>query len=58
MPATAHDLANKLFIVTGANTGIGKVTAKELARAGAHVLLACRSSSATWLRARARRTRS
>src|ERR1041384_3519377 len=47
MPATAHDLANKLFIVTGANTGIGKVTAKELARAGAHVLLACRSKPKT-----------
>jgi dehydrogenase/reductase SDR family protein 13 len=41
------DLANKVFIVTGANTGIGKVTAKELARAGAHVLLACRSRDKT-----------
>ncbi len=41
--STATDLANKTFIVTGANTGIGKVTAKELARAGAHLLLACRS---------------
>src|SRR5215510_1311001 len=47
MPAMAHDLANKLFIVTGANTGIGKITAKELARAGAHVLLACRSRDKT-----------
>jgi retinol dehydrogenase-12 len=43
----ATDLANKLFIVTGANTGIGKITAKELARAGAHVLLACRSKDKT-----------
>jgi NAD(P)-dependent dehydrogenase (short-subunit alcohol dehydrogenase family) len=41
------DLANKTFIVTGASTGIGKVTAKELARAGAHVILACRSKSKT-----------
>jgi dehydrogenase/reductase SDR family protein 13 len=43
----AIDLANKLFIVTGANTGIGKVTAKELARAGAQVILACRSRDKT-----------
>lgn len=41
------DLANKVFIVTGANTGIGKVTAKELARRGAHVILACRSLDKT-----------
>jgi NAD(P)-dependent dehydrogenase (short-subunit alcohol dehydrogenase family) len=43
----SNDLANKTFIVTGANTGIGKVTAKELARAGAHVILACRSETKT-----------
>jgi retinol dehydrogenase-12 len=41
------DLADQLFIVTGANTGIGKITARELARAGAHVLLACRSEAKT-----------
>src|SRR6185295_8277905 len=46
-PAMPKDLANKTFIVTGANTGIGKVTAKELARAGAHVILACRSKAKT-----------
>jgi retinol dehydrogenase 12 len=40
-------LAGKTFIVTGANTGIGKITAKELARAGAHVILACRSKDKT-----------
>jgi dehydrogenase/reductase SDR family protein 13 len=45
--AMAHDLANQTFIVTGANTGIGKVTAKELARRGAHVILACRSKDKT-----------
>lgn len=36
-------LAGKRAVVTGANTGIGKVTARELARAGATVVLACRS---------------
>lgn len=41
------DLANKTFIVTGANTGIGKITALELARRGAHVILACRSKDKT-----------
>ena len=41
------DLANKTFIITGANTGIGKITAMELARRGAHVILACRSKGKT-----------
>ena len=43
----ANDLANKTFIITGANTGIGKITASELARRGAHVILACRSKNKT-----------
>lgn len=38
-----QDLAGKNFIVTGANSGIGKVTALELARRGARVFMACRS---------------
>ncbi len=33
----------KTALVTGANTGIGLVTARELARSGYRVLLACRS---------------
>ena len=45
--ADLADLANKTFIVTGANTGIGEVTARELARRGAHVVLACRSKEKT-----------
>jgi retinol dehydrogenase-12 len=35
--------AGRVILITGANTGIGRVTARELARAGAHVILACRS---------------
>src|SRR5688572_8728082 len=37
----------KTFIVTGSNTGIGRITAKELARQGSHVILACRSKDKT-----------
>ncbi|HEY5147227.1 MAG TPA: SDR family oxidoreductase [Polyangiaceae bacterium] len=39
-----HSLRGKVALVTGANTGIGLVTARELARAGAHVFIACRSA--------------
>jgi len=39
----APDLNGKVCIITGANTGIGKVTAREIASMGAHLFLACRS---------------
>lgn len=38
------DQSGRMAIVTGANTGIGFETAKALARKGAKVVLACRSS--------------
>ncbi|GAA4520963.1 oxidoreductase [Actinoallomurus oryzae] len=38
------DQSGKLALVTGANGGIGRVIVRELARAGARLVLACRSA--------------
>lgn len=42
--STPQALSGRVALVTGANTGIGLVTARELARQGAHVFIACRSA--------------
>lgn len=37
------DMRGKICLVTGSSSGIGKVTARELARAGATVVMVCRN---------------
>jgi len=41
------DLRGSVAVVTGASSGIGRVTAEKLAESGARVLLACRSEERT-----------
>lgn len=38
-----QDLRGKHFVITGANTGLGYANAREVAKMGATVTLACRS---------------
>ncbi|CAM9152009.1 unnamed protein product [Hapterophycus canaliculatus] len=42
--ALKQDLRGKHFVVTGANTGLGYITSRELAKMGAKVTLTCRSA--------------
>jgi len=39
----AADLSGKVCLITGANSGIGYITAREIARLKAHVIMACRN---------------
>jgi NAD(P)-dependent dehydrogenase (short-subunit alcohol dehydrogenase family) len=43
-PRSLPNQTGKVFVVTGANAGLGYFTSEQLAGAGAHVILACRNA--------------
>ena len=43
MKETTQSMAGRVCMISGANSGIGKVTARELARMGATVVMVCRN---------------
>ncbi|MGI9498789.1 MAG: SDR family NAD(P)-dependent oxidoreductase, partial [Geminicoccaceae bacterium] len=38
----AKDLSGKTYVITGANSGVGLETTRQLVKQGAHVVMACR----------------
>lgn len=44
--ALARDLTGRVYLITGANSGVGFETAQQLVKQGAHVVMACRRVSA------------
>ena len=42
----SKDVSGKIYIVTGANSGVGLETTRQLIKQGAHVVMACRRVNA------------